>query len=294
MWSSNPGAGSVRRGDRPGPTMTVAYRRSPVRSKRTSTRAAYGRAVELGYQSGSSEHRPQVAAVRCAGERSGALGPALRVDRRRGRLVVRGPAGHLARAARGRRGRARPVGHRRRRRGVVARRPPARRRLRRRGRAGPLAVALDVARSRVGERAEVSWIEADLRTWQPSRRWDAWHDRAVLHFLVDEADRATYVERLRAAVVPGGAFVIGTFAETGRPSARGFRSAATRRRTWSPSSATSRSSLAAARCIARPAAPNSPSAGSRVACADDRRSAVGAVAGAGCGRPGCEAAFAGG
>ena len=77
------------------------------------------------------------------------------------------------------------------------------------------AVALDVARRRLGDPPEVSWIAHDLLTWAPSRRWDLWHDRAVLHFLVDDTDRQTYVAQLRHSVRAEGAFVIGTFAEDG-------------------------------------------------------------------------------
>lgn len=77
------------------------------------------------------------------------------------------------------------------------------------------SVALDTARRRLHDPAEVTWIEADLLDWRPARRWDAWHDRAVLHFLVDDADVAIYVETLRRALAPGGVFVIGTFAEDG-------------------------------------------------------------------------------
>lgn len=76
-------------------------------------------------------------------------------------------------------------------------------------------VALAEARDRLADTASVTWIEADLLEWEPPRRWDVWHDRAVLHFLVDDQDRAAYVEVLRRAVTSGGAFVIGTFAEDG-------------------------------------------------------------------------------
>jgi SAM-dependent methyltransferase len=76
-------------------------------------------------------------------------------------------------------------------------------------------VALDEARARLGNDGAVRWIEADLLEWEPPRQWDVWHDRAVLHFLVSDDDRATYVEVLRRTVAPGGAFVIGTFAEDG-------------------------------------------------------------------------------
>jgi SAM-dependent methyltransferase len=77
------------------------------------------------------------------------------------------------------------------------------------------AVALDDARSRLGDPAGVTWIQADISSWQPARRWDVWHDRAVLHFLTDDDARDGYRDALRRALTPGGAFVIGTFAEDG-------------------------------------------------------------------------------
>jgi SAM-dependent methyltransferase len=85
------------------------------------------------------------------------------------------------------------------------------------------AVALNAARSRVGMRPEVRWIEHDLLTWQPNRRWAAWHDRAVLHFLVADGERAAYTRLLRRALQPQGGFVIGTFAEDGPTACSGLR-----------------------------------------------------------------------
>ena len=77
------------------------------------------------------------------------------------------------------------------------------------------AVALAEARARVGERPEVTWINGDVLAWHPSRRWDVWHDRAVLHFLTAEPDRRVYADRMQESLEPGGGFVIGTFAEDG-------------------------------------------------------------------------------
>jgi len=75
-------------------------------------------------------------------------------------------------------------------------------------------VALEASRERV-KHPGVRWIVSDLLSWTPDRRWDVWHDRAVLHFLISDKDRATYVEQLRRTVGHGGSFVIGTFAEDG-------------------------------------------------------------------------------
>jgi SAM-dependent methyltransferase len=78
------------------------------------------------------------------------------------------------------------------------------------------ANALEAARRRIGpSAAAVEWIVADATEWQPARRYDVWHDRAAFHFLTDPRDRSAYVERLRAAIAPGGQVIIGTFAPDG-------------------------------------------------------------------------------
>ena len=76
--------------------------------------------------------------------------------------------------------------------------------------------ALEHARRRLGDRAaRVLWIAADITRWRPDRTFDVWHDRALLHFLVDPADRAAYRAALASAVPPGGQVIIGTFAPDG-------------------------------------------------------------------------------
>jgi SAM-dependent methyltransferase len=78
------------------------------------------------------------------------------------------------------------------------------------------AAALASARSRMGDRAaRVTWIAADVTTWEPSRSYDVWHDRAAFHFLTLAKDQAAYVARLRRALRPGGHAIIGTFAPDG-------------------------------------------------------------------------------
>ncbi|MGC2781639.1 MAG: class I SAM-dependent methyltransferase [Bradyrhizobium sp.] len=76
--------------------------------------------------------------------------------------------------------------------------------------------ALATARSRLGAAgAGVDWIAADVTTWTPQATYDIWHDRAAFHFLTEQRDRAAYIERLRSALLPGGAVIIGTFAADG-------------------------------------------------------------------------------
>jgi SAM-dependent methyltransferase len=76
--------------------------------------------------------------------------------------------------------------------------------------------ALDVARSGLGEAADrVTWVVADLRSEALGREFDLWHDRALLHFQVDPADRDAYLDNLRRSVAPAGHVVIATFGPEG-------------------------------------------------------------------------------
>jgi SAM-dependent methyltransferase len=78
------------------------------------------------------------------------------------------------------------------------------------------AAALASARSRMGDKAnQVTWIAADVTTWEPSRTYDVWHDRAAFHFLTDLKDQTAYVARLRHGLRLGGHAIIGTFALDG-------------------------------------------------------------------------------
>lgn len=77
--------------------------------------------------------------------------------------------------------------------------------------------SLAVARARLGATAsQVQWIVGDVTQLQlPSRSIDLWHDRAVLHFLVDESDTHAYVRLARQAIAERGFAVIGGFAADG-------------------------------------------------------------------------------
>ncbi len=77
-------------------------------------------------------------------------------------------------------------------------------------------IGLRVAQDRLGESAaSVTWITGDLLTWTPSRTFDVWHDRAVLHFLLDDAAVAAYRRALLAGTSPGSWLVLGVFGPQG-------------------------------------------------------------------------------
>lgn len=76
--------------------------------------------------------------------------------------------------------------------------------------------ALALARQRLGERAiRVTWIAADITSWQPELEIDLWHDRAVLHFLTDAGDQKAYADTARRALQHEGWMVIAGFAPGG-------------------------------------------------------------------------------
>jgi 2-polyprenyl-3-methyl-5-hydroxy-6-metoxy-1,4-benzoquinol methylase len=85
------------------------------------------------------------------------------------------------------------------------------------------AAALEVASERLGDRgADVDLVQGDVTELDLRHPVDTWHDRAVLHFLVDPADRAAYADRVAAHVRPGGVAVIGTFAPDGPTTCSGL------------------------------------------------------------------------
>ena len=79
------------------------------------------------------------------------------------------------------------------------------------------STAIAAARERLGERAaQVSWIVADITDVQlPEHHYDFWHDRAVFHFLRDQAARRSYVAAVRQSLKPGGHIVVATFGPDG-------------------------------------------------------------------------------
>jgi SAM-dependent methyltransferase len=76
--------------------------------------------------------------------------------------------------------------------------------------------ALERSRERLGDRAAaVQWIESDVTAFEPSRRYEVWHDRAVFHFLTDPVERAKYIDVLERALLPGGHLLLATFGPEG-------------------------------------------------------------------------------
>lgn len=78
------------------------------------------------------------------------------------------------------------------------------------------AEALRRLRDRMGPAARrVTLIEGDVLTAALPEGLVVWHDRAVLHFLLDDTERARYGEQVRRGLAPGGFVILGAFAPDG-------------------------------------------------------------------------------
>jgi hypothetical protein len=78
------------------------------------------------------------------------------------------------------------------------------------------AAGMRHARDRLGSRADqVHWLTADVLSWHPQRHYQAWHDRAVYHFLTIDEHRQQYLRTLDTATAPGAIAVCGCFAPDG-------------------------------------------------------------------------------
>ena len=97
-----------------------------------------------------------------------------------------------------------------------------------------LALVRDRVSNRVGDQRHdlprerpgaASFVVANVLSWQPERTYDAWHDRAVFHFLVLPEQRDQYVATASRAVRSGGVVVLGTFAADGPTQCSGLPTA---------------------------------------------------------------------
>lgn len=78
------------------------------------------------------------------------------------------------------------------------------------------STAIEHTKRRLGAAAaKVSWICEDITETKQLKRYDAWHDRAVFHFLTNPMDRQAYLDRLNESLKSGGYFIVATFAPDG-------------------------------------------------------------------------------
>ena len=74
--------------------------------------------------------------------------------------------------------------------------------------------SLERAKSRLGDKSKkVNWVVCDIKSFQPKRKYDLWHDRAVFHFLTTIEEIRAYLSIVRSCV--NGHMIVGTFSKSG-------------------------------------------------------------------------------
>jgi SAM-dependent methyltransferase len=82
--------------------------------------------------------------------------------------------------------------------------------------------ALERVKSRLRENAKrVKWIVSDITEFNPTEKYDVWHDRATFHFLTALPQISKYLEIARRSVT--GYLTIGTFSENGPARCSGLK-----------------------------------------------------------------------
>lgn len=84
--------------------------------------------------------------------------------------------------------------------------------------------ALNKLRSRIGMNDRLTWLHHDISKPLPDGIPQAyiWIDRAVLHFLLEEADIQGYFSNLHSVIRPGGYVLLAEFSTTGAPKCTGL------------------------------------------------------------------------
>lgn len=83
--------------------------------------------------------------------------------------------------------------------------------------------ALNRARLRLNEKAAgVQWVESDILSFIPERKYTLWHDRAVFHFLTEPGQVAQYLTAMHSGLELGGYLILATFSQQGPSTCSGL------------------------------------------------------------------------
>ncbi len=84
--------------------------------------------------------------------------------------------------------------------------------------------ALTTLQQRLGKAGSLTWLQHDLSKPLPIQtpQVDLWVDRAVLHFLLNEADIQTYFRNVTATVRANGYVLLAEFSKVGAPKCAGL------------------------------------------------------------------------
>ncbi|WP_312079190.1 class I SAM-dependent methyltransferase [Chryseobacterium sp.] len=76
--------------------------------------------------------------------------------------------------------------------------------------------ALKKSKNRLGEKSKlVKWVVTDITEFNPTEKYDLWHDRAAFHFLTAEENVKKYALIAERAINQDGFLIMGTFSDKG-------------------------------------------------------------------------------
>jgi len=76
--------------------------------------------------------------------------------------------------------------------------------------------SIEKTKKRLGLKSKlVNWIVSDINNFNPTKKYDLWHDRAAFHFLKDSVEIDNYVKLVKNSLHNQCNLIIATFSENG-------------------------------------------------------------------------------
>lgn len=76
--------------------------------------------------------------------------------------------------------------------------------------------SIEKTKKRLGLKSKlVNWIVSDINNFNPTKKYDLWHDRAAFHFLKDSVEIDNYVKLVKSSLQNQANLIIATFSENG-------------------------------------------------------------------------------
>lgn len=69
---------------------------------------------------------------------------------------------------------------------------------------------------------QIKFTVSDIVEFEPSGKFDLWHDRAVFHFLTDPLDQRKYRSLVECSIPSGGYLIVATFSKSGPDTCSGL------------------------------------------------------------------------
>jgi ubiquinone/menaquinone biosynthesis C-methylase UbiE len=78
------------------------------------------------------------------------------------------------------------------------------------------AKSIERTQTKIGDKSkEIQWFVSDVLDFEPTKKYDLWHDRATFHFLTESESIEKYVDCVSSSIHIGGYFIVATFSTSG-------------------------------------------------------------------------------